>query len=76
MTGRPVTSSGSEHAFAYDLNTGAMHDLGTLGGPYGVPAAVRAGVVVGYSETADDFGHAFAAELGVGSTRDLGGLGA
>ena len=75
VVGTGHTASEQEHAFAYDIATGATRDLGTLGGATSRATAVSDGVVVGTSLTAAGFEHAFAYDLASGAMRDLGTLG-
>lgn len=63
------------HAFAYDLNTSTMRDLGTLGGTISHAVAVDDDIVVGQALTAGRSQHAFAYDLRTSTMRDLGTLG-
>ena len=75
VVGTGHTASEQEHAFAYDVATGTIRDLGTLGGATSRAIGVSDGVVVGTSLTAAGFDHAFAYDLATGTMRDLGTLG-
>ena len=76
MVGTSLTTAGFDHAFAYDLATGVMRDLGDLGGTSSYATDVDAGVVVGRSFTADPTSgnHTFVVDLhsAVPVMRDLG----
>lgn len=76
VVGNADTPTG-HHAFAYDLSTSTMRDLGTLGGAWAKTTAIDGSIVVGTSQTASGDQHAFAFDLSVpGATmRDLGTLG-
>ena len=76
VVGSADTPTG-HHAFAYDLSTSTMRDLGTLGGAWAQTTAIDGSIVVGTSQTASGEQHAFAFDLSVpGATmRDLGTLG-
>lgn len=51
VCGQAALSNGKGHAFLYDLNTGVMKDLGTLGGATSAGNAVNdSGTVVGQSD--------------------------
>lgn len=64
------------HAASYDLNSGTMTDLGTLGGATSHANAVNDdGLVVGQSQTAGNQFHAFAYDPDTGVMSDLGTLG-
>ena len=74
------SASGDEHAFAYDLSTSRMRDLGTLGFDFSQGLDVDGHLVVGNSFTSryrhGDVGkHAFAYDLTAGRMWDLGDLG-
>ena len=75
VVGTGHTAAEDEHAFAYDVATGTIRDLGTLGGATSRAIAVSDGVVVGTSLTTAGFDHAFAYDLATGVMRDLGDLG-
>jgi probable HAF family extracellular repeat protein len=74
LIGESYTTSGSEHAFFWDPESG-MIDLGTFGGDESCTSAINsAGQVVGSSETASGDGHAFIWDSKNGMI-DLGTLG-
>jgi probable HAF family extracellular repeat protein len=77
LVGAAGTNSGFAHAFAW-TSSGGMHDLGSLGGPGAVSAALAAssngGVIVGTSLTGGGLLHGFAWSAGNGMV-DLGALG-
>ncbi len=76
VVGSSITSTGATDAFYYDLGTGTIHDLGTLGGDFSAAQAVDGNTVVGYSFTSGDAAmHAFAYVLPTGPMQDLGSLG-
>ena len=74
VVGDSLTAAGQEHAFAYDLSTSTMRDLGTLGGPSSMAVAVDGNIVAGSALTSDLKWHAFAYDLTTSTMRDLGAL--
>src|SRR5207244_7908582 len=70
VAGESQTAGGNTHAFLWD---GAMHDLGTLGGPSSGATAISVrGVVTGWSTDASGQRHGFLWSNGV--MQDLGAL--
>jgi probable HAF family extracellular repeat protein len=75
VIGDAVTSGAQSNyeAFAYDLNTHTMTDLGTLGSIGSIALHVSGSTVVGHSGTASGKIHAFAYDLSTsGPMTDLG----
>ena len=59
LVSTPLLRAEIEHAFLWEQESG-MQDLGTLGGTSSIATAINdAGVVAGYSDTADGRSHAF-----------------
>ncbi|MEY9878018.1 putative membrane protein [Streptacidiphilus sp. MAP12-33] len=68
----PDAPTGTTHGYAYDLRTGTMTDLGTLGGSSSTATDVSGSVVVGQSRTAGNALSGYAYDLRTGARTDLG----
>jgi probable HAF family extracellular repeat protein len=77
IVGSAMLATGATHAFAYDIATETMDDLGTLGGTHSEATAVNdAGLIVGWSDiTGNTARHAFVYDPATGEMDDLGTLG-